>query len=80
MNLEIIAEVFNIFDTLNVRFFNTAYQAADFCQFNATATGCLDLMGNSLPRFRDGSPNPNFGTPRAIFNPRQVQFALRLTF
>jgi len=30
--------------------------------------------------FREGSPNPNYGTPRAIFNPRQIQFALRLTW
>ena len=79
-DLEFIAEAFNIFNTLNVRFFNTAYGAADFCQFNATAAGCLDLGGNPLPLFRDGSPNPGFGTPRAIFNPRQIQFALRLTF
>ena len=28
----------------------------------------------------EGSPNPSYGTPRAIFNPRQVQFALRFTW
>ncbi len=75
-NLEFIAEVFNLFDTLNVRFFNTTYGAADFCPFNATAPGCpLTPSGNLL-----GSPNPAFGAPRAINNPRQVQFALRFTF
>jgi outer membrane receptor protein involved in Fe transport len=26
------------------------------------------------------SPNPNFGTPRTMLNPRQLQFAARLTF
>jgi hypothetical protein len=30
--------------------------------------------------FREGSPNPSYGTPRSIFNPRQVQLALRMTW
>jgi hypothetical protein len=25
-------------------------------------------------------PNPNFGTPRTMFNPRQLQFAAKFTF
>jgi len=58
--VQFIAEAFNIFNTLNVRFFNTVYGADDF-----------------LPT---GSPNPGFGTPMAVFNPRQVQFALKFTF
>ena len=75
MQLEGDAEAFNLLNTLNVRFFNTAYGAADFCNFNATASGC-----DPAHKFLEGSPNPNYGTPRAIFNPRQVQFALKLTF
>ncbi|MCU1256892.1 MAG: hypothetical protein JWM83_3191 [Candidatus Angelobacter sp.] len=75
LNVEAMAEAFNLLNTVNVRFFNTVYGAADFCNFNATAQGC-----SSTQRFLDGSPNPNYGTPRALYNPRQIQFALRLTF
>src|SRR5581483_1284484 len=74
--LEAIAEGFNLLNTLNVRFFNTAYGAADFCPFDPSASGCA-----GAPAFyREGSPNRFYGTPRSIFNPRQIQFALRLTF
>jgi hypothetical protein len=66
--VKFIAEAFNIFNTLNVRFFNTAYGDSIF---NPPGT---------LGTFSDGARNPAYGTPRAIFNPRQVQFAARFTF
>jgi hypothetical protein len=78
VHMEAIAEAFNLLNTLNVRFFNTAYGAADFCNFAAdpVAQGCTATPSGNL----EGSPNPSYGTPRAIFNPRQVQFALRVTW
>jgi hypothetical protein len=78
VHLEAIAEAFNLLNTLNVRFFNTAYGAADFCNFatDLAAEGCPATPSGNL----EGSPNPSYGSPRAIFNPRQVQFALRLTW
>ncbi len=78
VHLEAIAEAFNLLNTLNVRFFNTAYGAADFCNFAAdpVAQGCTATPSGNL----EGSPNPSYGTPRALFNPRQVQFALRLAW
>jgi len=75
LNIETIAEAFNLFNTVNVRFFNTVYGAADFCPFNPSAQGC-----SATQRFLEGSPNPNYGTPRAVYNPRQIQLALRLSF
>ena len=72
--LEALAEGFNLLNTLNVHYFNTAYGAADFCPFDSTAAGC------GPARYREGSPSPYYGTPRAIFNPRQIQLALRFTF
>jgi hypothetical protein len=75
MHFETIAEAFNLFNRANVRFFNTVYGAADFCPFNPAAQGC-----SATQRFREGSPNPNYGTPRAVYNPRQIQLALRLNF
>jgi hypothetical protein len=73
-NLELIAEAFNLFNTTNIRFFNTVYGASDFCPVDPTAFGC------GPGSFREGSPNPLYGTPRAVFNPRQIQLAVKFTF
>jgi len=75
LKLQLIAEAFNLFNTVNIRYFNTNYGAADFCNPDTTAPGCA-----GQPRFLEGSPNPNYGTPSAVFNPRQLQFAARFTF
>ncbi len=64
LSLQGLAESFNTLNTLNKRFYNTVYGAPDFTN------------GPGL----EGSFNPNYGTTRAIFNPRQIQFALRLTW
>jgi carboxypeptidase family protein len=68
LSMQGLAESFNTLNTLNVRFFNTTYTAPDFIPVGTPGT------------FREGSPNPNYGTPRAVFNPRQIQLALRLTW
>ncbi len=73
--LQGIAEAFNLVNTVNVRFFNTVYGCCN------TVSGQPDFNPAGTPgTFRDGSFNPAYGTPRAIFNPRQIQFALRLSF
>jgi len=74
MNLQLMAEAFNLMNTVNVRFFNTTYGAADFCPEGGPNAGCT---GTS---FIGGSPNPLYGTPRAVFNPRQLQLAVRFNF
>lgn len=76
MHLQALAEAFNVLNTVNIRYFNTSYGAADFCGPDPGAPGCLGAGGS----FREGSPNPAYGTPSAVFNPRQLQFALRLTW
>ena len=73
-SLEGLAESFNTLNTVNVRFYNSVYSAADFCPVAGVAT-C-----GTGPYFKEGSPNPNYGTPRAVFNPRQIQLAVRLTW
>jgi hypothetical protein len=74
LSVQGLAEAFNTLNTLNIRFYNTAYTAADFCP-----AGGVALCGPG-PYFKEGSPNPNYGTPRAVFNPRQIQFAVRLAW
>jgi hypothetical protein len=76
VHVEAMAEGFNLLNTLNIHFYNTAYGAADFCPSNPTAAGCPAVPSG----FREGSPNPAYGTPRSIFNPRQIQLAVRMTW
>ncbi|MBZ5597899.1 MAG: TonB-dependent receptor [Acidobacteriia bacterium] len=63
-SLQGLVESFNTMNTVNIRFYNTVYGAPDFTN------------GPGL----EGSFNPSYGTPRAEFNPRQIQFAARLTW
>jgi hypothetical protein len=75
-SVQFIAEAFNLMNHVNIKYFNTVYGAADFCPFNLSAAGC---QGGPFPN-REGSPNPSYGTPRAVFNPRQIQLAFKLNF
>jgi Carboxypeptidase regulatory-like domain len=74
LHLQAMAEGFNLLNTLNVNYYNTAYGASDFCP-----AGGPTYCGTG-PFYKEGSPNPSYGTPRSIFNPRQIQLALRLTW
>ncbi|MFZ0735495.1 MAG: carboxypeptidase regulatory-like domain-containing protein [Candidatus Acidiferrales bacterium] len=76
LNLQLIAEAFNVANTVNVHYYNTSYGAADFCTTAPGAPGCAGALDTGL----EGSPNPLYGTPSAVFNPRQLQFAARLSF
>jgi hypothetical protein len=67
--LQLIAEVFNLFNRVNVNEVNTVYGAPDF-------------VGPVPQHYGDGvtAPAPSFGTPRNVFNPRQFQFAAKVLF
>jgi hypothetical protein len=71
---EFMVEAFNSLNRVNIKFFNTVYGAADFCP-----QAGVNVCGPG-PYYLQGSPNPAYGTPRAVFNPRQIQLALRFTF
>jgi len=73
--LELIAEAFNLFNHTNIKYFNTVYGSADFCNLTPRPASC-----GAGPFFFQGSPNPGYGTPRAVFNPRQIQLALRYSW
>jgi hypothetical protein len=74
-SLQLIAEAFNLANHVNIKYFNTVYLSADFCNVTPVPAAC-----GAGPFFTEGSPNPNYGTPRAVFNPRQIQLALRYSW
>jgi hypothetical protein len=74
--LQLMAEAYNLMNTVNVRYYNTSYGAADFCGTDPGAPGCFGAPAF----FREGSPNPLYGTPSSVFNPRQLQFVARVTW
>jgi hypothetical protein len=76
VRLQLMAEAFNLTNTVNIRYFNTSYGAADFCGPDPGAPGCA----GSVLSGPEKSPNPAYGTPSAVFNPRQIQLALRFTW
>jgi Carboxypeptidase regulatory-like domain/TonB dependent receptor len=76
LKLDLMFEAYNLMNTVNVKYYNTNYGASDFCGPDPTAPGCAGALGF----FREGSPNPNYGTPSAVFNPRQLQLVARFMF
>jgi hypothetical protein len=73
LKLQVLTDAFNVLNTMNIRFFNTVYGSADFCPAGG-APAC-----GSGPFFKDGAPNRGYGTPQATFDPRRLQFGIRLT-
>jgi hypothetical protein len=71
VRLDLTFDAFNLLNRPNVEEVSTVYSLPDF-------------FDNPVPQYyKDGvgSPvNPGFGLPRAMFNPRQLQFALKLSF
>jgi hypothetical protein len=69
MRVEVIGEAFNLFNTLNVTEVNTVY-------------GAPELIGPEPKSFgqKVTAPLADFNSVRAIAPPRQIQFALKLTF
>ncbi len=84
LNMQFMAEAFNLTNTVNIRYFNTNYAAADFCtgtDSDLNVPGCSSgVPGSPLPLYRENSPNSAYGSPSAVFNPRQLQLALRFTW
>jgi hypothetical protein len=76
MKLQLMAEAFNLMNTVNVRYSNTSYGAADFCPADPGAPGCA----GATQFYREGSPNSLYGTPSAVFNPRQLQLVARISW
>lgn len=74
--LQLMVEAYNLLNTVNVRYFNTSYGAADFCGPDPAAPGCF--LAPAF--FKEKSPNPLYATPSSVFNPRQLQFVARVSW
>jgi hypothetical protein len=70
VNIDLIFDAFNLLNTPNVEEVSTVYASPDF-------------FGAPIPQhYKDGvsAPNPGFGSPRVMLNPRQLQFAMKVMF
>jgi hypothetical protein len=88
--LQLAVDAFNVFNRPNVDEVTSVYGGGtiDFC--GATPTHYNDAASIAIqhpptvpcPANNGGAPFPNplFGTPRTMFNPRQLQFSARFTF
>ena len=85
MRLQLIAEVFNMFNRANVDEVTSVYGAANFCSavpthYKDAASTAIQLGQVACPAGGPPFPNPLFGDPRTVFNPRQFQFAAKFSF
>jgi hypothetical protein len=69
LQVQLLAEAFNLFNRANVDEVFTVYGAPDF-------------IGPVPQHFGDGITGPSgaVGAPRTVFNPRQLQLAIKFTF
>ncbi len=79
LSMQFMAEAFNLLNTVNIRYFNTNYAAADFCTGGAS-DGNIPGCAGAPQLYRENSPNQAYGSPSAVFNPRQLQMVLRFTW
>jgi hypothetical protein len=88
--LELAIDAFNVFNRQNVDEVTSVYGGGtiDFCgappqrfgdpsslAVQRGAVACDGAVNGGAP-----APNPLFGTPRTMFNPRQLQFSLKFSF
>ncbi|HVO82166.1 MAG TPA: TonB-dependent receptor [Terriglobales bacterium] len=87
--LELAVDAFNIFNRQNVDEVTSVYGGGtiDFCgatptHFQDAASLAIQQGAVTCPPNNGGAPTPNplFGTPRTMFNPRQLQFSAKFTF
>ncbi|MBZ5665307.1 MAG: TonB-dependent receptor [Acidobacteriia bacterium] len=87
--LQLAVDAFNVFNRPNVDEVTSVYGGGtiDFCgatptHYKDAASVAIQQGSVTCPANNGGAPFPNplFGTPRTMFNPRQLQFSAKFTF
>lgn len=87
--LELAFDAFNVFNRQNINEVTSVYGGGTvhFCggtptHFGDAASLAIQQGTVSCPAGNGGAavPNPLFGTPRTMFNPRQLQISAKITF
>jgi hypothetical protein len=87
--VEVAVDAFNALNRANVNEVTSVYGTYNFCGPNGLvphgykdATSIMIEQGKISGCPAAGPPTPNalFGAPRAMFNPRQLQFSLKYSF
>jgi hypothetical protein len=89
MGLNLAFDAFNVFNRQNINEVTSVYGGGtiDFCgaepqHYGDAASLAIQRGQVSCPAGNGGAPAPNalFGTPRTMFNPRQLQVSAKFTF
>jgi hypothetical protein len=89
MALNLAMDAFNVFNRQNVNEVTSVYGGGtiDFCgappqHYKDAASLAIENGTTTCPVGNGGAlaPNPLFGTPRTMFNPRQLQVSAKFTF
>ena len=89
MTLNLAMDAFNVFNRQNVDEVTSVYGGGtvDFCgaqpnHFGDAASLAIQHGAVACPANNGGAPAPNplFGTPRTMFNPRQLQISAKFSF
>jgi hypothetical protein len=89
MALNLAMDAFNVFNRQNVNEVTSVYGGGtiDFCgappqHYKDAASLAIENGTTTCPGGNGGAlaPNPLFGTPRTMFNPRQLQVSAKFTF
>jgi hypothetical protein len=88
-NIQLAVDGFNVFNRPNVDEVTSVYGGGtiDFCgaepkNYRDAASVAIQTGQVTCPAGNGGAPAPNplFGTPRTMFNPRQLQFSAKFIF
>lgn len=89
MGLLVAFDAFNVFNRPNVDEVTSVYGGGtiDFCgtaptRYKDAASIAIQQVGVTCPAGNGGAPFPNplFGTPRTMFNARQLQLSAKFSF
>jgi hypothetical protein len=88
--IDVAVDAFDVFNRPNVNEVTSVYGTYNFCggkvptHYKDAAslsiqTNPISFIG-SCPAAGPPFPNPSFGAPRTMFNPRQLQISLKYSF